>query len=1109
MGHYDTLLGEFPTETSEGWKRGAIGTRTLKALIEGNLWHEVSTKNTETISDVSMGFRGTDLASPSQNQTLIDMAVAIVADLTVVSNSALQSAIDNFLDTSATNPNPISFNDFASQTGAPTGAFSKYDSGDDSVIRKKNFGIKAEDILAYNLVHSSVYTAIKSAMTQVDTGEGSSWTDPNGGLYETSWFQYVTQPLEDMADEMYFGSSDQAEAELQSQILEGEEAAKAAANKDEEELVSDVKLHMQEILASHLVTLAKLNKDIRCSRIPRYKKTYMLDGDPTLLINKLTYIPGSESFNKIKVAEASALVPKIRLSKIFYDAKGAEQRVVPITFRTYFDENDLFSEHSPGRNEVGIKSFDWALNGTNEVEAVSDVTATLVLSFQNFNALFRENSGGFKYADLLIRTDPQTEESKEVKIDAREAEEQSTEDLETRYNHRYYQIKVDLGWALNSSVSELQLTPDIARGIETQNVTMFLTLREHQFSINRDGSFSLSIEYQGAIDGLMGSKAADIIQNSFIKNELCRLDKESKTAKDACQQSRVAEIEEEVAKLKERSRFDSHMKIVSALLDDSRLYYVSVTKSDFEAANNKISNLTASDLQIGNFNPLNADHSDIMQKALDQSLEDHGELDPRWLNCESTGDRIRSWVGYQHANWFPDTDPNGDYTTWDLDEQRQDNMVADDCYTSTYNRKVDPSTSSAYTDYQTVEYDNGELGSVYNIEQDDGALIIPYFFFGDLVDLVADMVFGKNNQTPDESECAGSFHPNRIQNLKLILGTVAVQNLDSKNPQNVSWENINLGDIAIALPYFREWWSEKVVKLEKDTLPFDVFMKDCMKDFVLEAMGDKLFGGRRPQETAIESKIINLPSYGGTDPILNKIIQSNQPAMNTALGSRLDMTNINQFNPLRPVNPPMNSPQDAYFYKVYYITDILGGLTNDPEEDVKKGIHHFVLGASDGILKDASFTRQDVPAGMREHRVTEASEVNPFHHFADVYSVRLTFFGNIMFYPGQILYLNPIGLGSMLGSPAEKTSPAFAMGLGGYHTITQVSHFIESGKFETTVEALWTSPGGTFASKDKKGNATQAVACSAKSQNSSTALNSAANNAQTSLGNIQNKPQGN
>jgi hypothetical protein len=73
-----------------------------------------------------------------------------------------------------------------------------------------------------------------------------------------------------------------------------------------------------------------------------------------------------------------------------------------------------------------------------------------------------------------------------------------------------------------------------------------------------------------------------------------------------------------------------------------------------------------------------------------------------------------------------------------------------------------------------------------------------------------------------------------------------------------------------------------------------------------------------------------------------------------------------------------------------------------------------------------------------------------------------------MFYPGQILYLNPIGLGSMLGSPAEKTSPAFAMGLGGYHTITQVSHFIESGKFETTVEALWTSPGGTFASKDKK-----------------------------------------
>jgi hypothetical protein len=100
--------------------------------------------------------------------------------------------------------------------------------------------------------------------------------------------------------------------------------------------------------------------------------------------------------------------------------------------------------------------------------------------------------------------------------------------------------------------------------------------------------------------------------------------------------------------------------------------------------------------------------------------------------------------------------------------------------------------------------------------------------------------------------------------------------------------------------------------------------------------------------------------------------------MNTALGSRLDMTNINQFNPLRPVNPPMNSPQDAYFYKVYYLTDILGGLTNDPEEDVKKGIHHFVLGASDGILKDASFTRKMSPRVCESIESQKPQRLTPF-----------------------------------------------------------------------------------------------------------------------------------
>jgi hypothetical protein len=76
-----------------------------------------------------------------------------------------------------------------------------------------------------------------------------------------------------------------------------------------------------------------------------------------------------------------------------------------------------------------------------------------------------------------------------------------------------------------------------------------------------------------------------------------------------------------------------------------------------------------------------------------------------------------------------------------------------------------------------------------------------------------------------------------------------------------------------------------------------------------------------------------------------------------------------------------------------------------------------------------------------------------------VYRVTLNMFGNTLFYPGMLLYVNPFGLGGEDFLPNKPNSIANKLGLGGYHLIEKVNSSITSGLFKTTVEAMFVYSG--------------------------------------------------
>jgi len=134
------------------------------------------------------------------------------------------------------------------------------------------------------------------------------------------------------------------------------------------------------------------------------------------------------------------------------------------------------------------------------------------------------------------------------------------------------------------------------------------------------------------------------------------------------------------------------------------------------------------------------------------------------------------------------------------------------------------------------------------------------------------------------------------------------------------------------------------------------------------------------------------------------------------------------------------------------------GFNGNFADDQLKGVYHFGIGKNKGILKSIQFNKSDF--SFREARIEQEGLENAtgLDLLANVYTVTIKMFGNMLFAPGSVVYIDPAGLGQ-IGSPVDYDSAARRLGIGGYHLVTKVQSFIESGKYETVIEARWESAG--------------------------------------------------
>jgi len=904
------------------------------------------------------------------------------------------------------------------------------------------------------------------------------------------------------------------------------EEGQKADDLTEEEIRQAISFENQRLLAQNVGNLADANIRRGYDK-EKYKRSYMIDGDPYKLINLLTLRENGADFSKITVPQASALVPQISLFKVLYNDNGSYEGETRILFKTFLELQKQTSQATGvettlggARSGVGIKSFEWELNGTNIANVKSDITAKLVLYFQNFDDLLQANENGFRYVDLLVR--PSKEDLEDDSIDTKETAEFINVDTR-ELDPKFYEIKAEVGWASNDSYLGSPINKKaIQNAIKSQKHTFFLTLVDHEFEINQDGTFMLTINYRARLDGMLNDVRADVLMTEESKRQISELTDRLDDAKKK-DPEREKKIKEQIKQVKDEQRHASNTDILNKLLVQGRIFVGYYDKDTLRSVDYDLGKLDAKTLNLttdGLPTPANEDfvqriNEDAVSQANADAAKARGALvidedrcaipenrlvavssqfPPfaliRSVNKLASGESITDvfnselergltiagqnlgqavTAGSAIVNFFGGSSP--------VEEESPDIQEIDGDEYSCFGVGYASQTGTEVYRKPSSLDDLEQLG----LYESNGRYYIPYFFLGDLIDIVSQKAL--DVLAADEDSSPGIFSDPRTKNIKIILGSIGIQNLlDSDNPGR---KIVNIGDIPVSVDMYRDFWARRVTKKERDSYSLNQFIKDCLEEFVLDAIGYQDFDGQRKQMFRIKDATISLPAKmtGGSplDPLYDRIKETNGDKSTgltvgvsadggeirklnvtdtLTFGSRISIDALKDPTPLLKVGETRFTAEDTFQYKVFYIQNVLSSnMRGNRREDESNGIMHLGLGEDRGLVKQASFSRTDLQ-GLREQRVVERDRLDPLSHLADVYNVNFTMFGNTLFWPGQYLFFNPIGFGSRFGSPLDPRSISRVMGLGGYHKVIKVSSYIEAAKFETTVEALYETSGG-------------------------------------------------
>ena len=710
----------------------------------------------------------------------------------------------------------------------------------------------------------------------------------------------------------------------------------------------------------------------------------LVTGPPGSIVSKMIYHPSYSTFYNMSPDKLSLLQPSLSLYKTLHEDDAGARLETPTEIMIPFPQHMLQQDIAHGGQlesidmrggGVGIKDFDWSYQGSNPASSRRDIKADLTLHFQSFNELLKQRtlttsegvSHNFRYIDLATRV----------------GKDNSNPGNE---NSQYYVLKAVVGWGWDDSGTD-NFTASEKMAIKASKMTLLLTIIDHEFAVEQDGTLDFKISYRAYIEGALDSPRANVLISGPALE---------RKAKREGLRKQIQDIE----KVIDTQSVDVSVQGAGGTVnvDDDQL-------------------LTLCD----QLKTRKAEYTEFLERDKQSA---HAGILERLIGTAKNGADNKIY--------------------WDVPEESALKSFV-------------KSGAAGVEEYDPIEAD-GKTGVLKNPNAKDhvDTLAIGFVYLGDLIDacisnLTDPATSAFYGDEPDQFPLPSPA--DQFKNMRIVLGPIEIT--DHKTGE---LQRYNLADIPISINYFSEWFIRKVTDKDKMEWELFSFIRSLIKEVILQNLrSTDCFGGSYRQK----AKFNNLFLTAGdrtSEPIKRK---------KGLEQTRLNLGTITNKEQLFTMDTTDYAPDETYQYLVIYATDpIPRDLHGDLTEDSLVGIQHFQIGVDRGSVKSINFSKSDAP-GLREANFFRGG-YDGMKQFKNVYSVSLSMFGDSKLFPGQMVYVDPSGLGYEMGIPTQKDSLSALLGIGGYYMIIGVDNSISAGDFSSDVTAKWVLSGlGTADTSEK------------------------------------------
>ena len=294
--------------------------------------------------------------------------------------------------------------------------------------------------------------------------------------------------------------------------------------------------------------------------------------------------------------------------------------------------------------------------------------------------------------------------------------------------------------------------------------------------------------------------------------------------------------------------------------------------------------------------------------------------------------------------------------------------------------------------------------------EDSRKYTVPFIFLGDILDVAAEVGFDEKGN--------------------IVLGTIPAPGF----PKN----RISIGDMPIALETFTTWFNEVIGDPDRRQIPFHLFLTNLLKKIVAKntfnLKGLDQLGGKIPD---LEMNVVSVSGNRfGRDLVPGGRVRRSDFLTQRRDGVKTESNQVFE----------SSDRLDLIFITTSTSRNVRG-LRGSFEQDVKRGIYHFTVGADRGPLQTISFTEME-----NEHHKTHLM-MSSLDKGGDLVSglalpqnVTMSLKGSNLLTTGAYIYVDAtFGLGRAV---AER------LRLGGYYRVITVNQSFTPQGWTTEVAAI-------------------------------------------------------